>query len=296
MSREDEPIRRALVVVNPIAGRGAAARCLPRLEEGLRTIGLSATIEATGASGDARAITGKLAPEHDLVVVVGGDGTLNEVINGLGVDRPLALFPVGTGNVMAKELRLPRKVERFCRMVAAGRQRAVDVGSAGGRRFVAFVGAGFDALVARRMAERRTGAIRMADYAGLILGSLARYHFPRISATVDHGEPVASRGFVLVSNVRSYGGPFVITPQALCDDGELDVCVLPRAGRVRYVWTMLGLIARLPSALVGTRHLRGRRVRLEGEGDVAYQVDGDPAGTLPVEVEVLDTKARFLVP
>jgi len=289
-------MRRALVVVNPIAGRGAAGRCLPRLGEGLRTIGLSATIEATRASGDAKAITSKFAPDHDLVVVVGGDGTLNEVINGLGVDRPLALFPVGTGNVMAKELRLPRKVEGFCRMVADGRQRAVDVARAGGRRFVAFLGAGFDALVARRMAERRTGAIRMADYAGLILTSLARYDFPRISATVDGGEPVASRGFVLVSNVRSYGGPFVITPKARCDDGELDVCVLPRAGRARYVWAMLGLIARLPAALVGARHVRGRRVRLEAEGDVPYQVDGDPAGALPVEVEVLDRKARFLVP
>jgi len=289
-------MRRALVVVNPIAGRGAAGRCLARLEEGLRTIGLSASVELTRSAGDARAITNKLAPDHELVVVVGGDGTLNEVINGLGVDRPLALFPVGTGNVVAKELRLPRKVGGFCRMVGGGRQRAVDVCSAGGRRFVAFVGAGFDALVARRMAERRTGAIKMADYTGLILGSLARYDFPAISATVDGGEPMASRGFVLVSNLRSYGGPFVITPKARCDDGQLDVCVLPRAGRARYVWAMLGLIARLPSALVGARQLRGRRVRLEAEGEVPYQVDGDPAGNLPVEVEVLDRKVRFLVP
>ncbi len=289
-------MRRALVVVNPIAGRGAAQRCLPRLEKGLRDSGLEPTVAATAAPGDAEAMARDLAPDHDLVVVVGGDGTLNEVLNGLGADRPLALFPVGTGNVVAKELRLPRRIGAFCRMIAGGRERVLDVGSASGRRFLAFVGAGFDALVAARMAQRRTGAIRMADYVGLVLSSLATYDFPRITVTVDGAAPVASRGFALVSNVRSYGGPFVITPAAKYDDGQLDVCVLPRASRARYAWTMLGLIARLPAALVGARHLRGRRVRLEADREVHYQVDGDPAGTLPVEIQLLERKARLVVP
>lgn len=289
-------IRRALVVVNPIAGPGAAQRRLPRLEAGLRERGLALTVVATRAAGGARAATRELAPDHDLVVVVGGDGTLNEVINGLEADVSVALFPVGTGNVVAKELRLPRRIGPFCRMLGAGRERALDVGSAGGRRFLAFVGAGFDAAVARRMAERRAGGTRMADYAGLIVRTLADYDFPRITVAVDGAEPVASGGFALVSNVRSYGGPFVLTPRARCDDGQLDVCVLPRAGRARYVWTTLGLLAHLPPALMGARQLRGQRVRLEADDQVPYQVDGDPAGTLPVEVRVLDRKARFIVP
>jgi diacylglycerol kinase family enzyme len=197
--------------------------------------------------------------------------------------------------VLAKELRLPRGIGRFCETVARGRERALDLAAAEGRRFVSMVGAGFDAAVAGRLARERAGAIRMARYAPLILSCLARFGKPRIAVSVDGAPPVEAQGFALVSNVRSYGGPFRITPHAVPDDGALDVCVLPRGGLARYVRAILALLLRCPR-LSGTRYLRGRSVRLTSTEAVPYQVDGDPGGVLPAMVELLERKVRFIVP
>ncbi|HUT36198.1 MAG TPA: diacylglycerol kinase family protein [Planctomycetota bacterium] len=287
-------MRRALVIVNPIAGRGKGSDRLGRVEQELRRVGIAAETVVTSQPGDARGAAAK-AQAHDLVAVIGGDGTLNEVLNGLDADRPVALLPLGTGNVLAKELRLPRRVGRFCDMLARGRERLLDLGAVEGRRFVSMVGAGFDAEVAARLASERTGGIRMRRYAGLILRCLARYGTPRIAVSVDGAPPVEAQGFALVSNVRSYGGPFCITPHATPHDGWLDVCVLPRGGLGRYVRAMLALLLRCPG-LSGTRYLRGRSVRLTSTEAVRYQVDGDPGGLLPATVELLDRKLRFIVP
>jgi diacylglycerol kinase (ATP) len=289
-------MRRALVIVNPIAGRGAGKRHLGDIERGLRRRGLSTQVAVTSQRGDARQAAADLAGDHDLVVVIGGDGTLNEVINGLEADPPVALYPLGTGNVLAKELRLPRKIARFCEMVERGRDRALDLSVAEGRRFISMAGAGFDAEVTATLAAARRGAIRMGRYVGPILRCLADYRFPRIAVSLDGGEPVEARGFVLVSNVRAYGGPFVIAADAVCDDGLLDVCVLRRGTRRHYVRAMVGFLLRCQRTLSGARYFRGRSIRLTSEERVRYQVDGDAAGFLPATFELLERKLRFIVP
>lgn len=287
-------MRGALVIVNPIAGRGRGERCLGELKDRLMGLGFTVATAITGAPGDAREAAAA-AEGHDLVVVAGGDGTLNEVLNGLDADRPLALLPLGTGNVLAKELRLPRRVDRFCQMVARGRERLLDVATANGRRFVSMVGAGFDAEVAARLAARRKGTIRMWHYTGLIASCLASYGEPRIVVTVDGHAAAEARGFALVSNVRSYGGPFTITPQAKPDDGQLEVCILPRGGLLRYIRAMLAFMLRWTGAS-GASYLHGRSIGLSSETPVRYQVDGDPAGFLPTTVQLSNRRVRFLVP
>ena len=288
-------MQRALVIVNPVAGQGAGQRRLSDVERGLNRLGLSTTVAMTGQAGDARAAATQAA-DHDLVAVLGGDGTLNEVINGLEADRPVALYPLGTGNVLAKELHLPRNATRFCQMVARGRERALDLGVAEGRRFVSMVGAGFDAEVAAALAAGRRGGISMAHYARPILSCLGSYRFPRIAVSVDEGEPVDAAGFVLVSNVRSYGGPLVVAPDAAADDGLLDVCVLRRGSRAGYVRAMLAFLLGCQRTLSGASYFRGRTVRLTAHDRVRYQVDGDAAGELPATVELLDRKLRFIIP
>ena len=289
-------MRRVLVIVNPIAGRGAAQRRLGEIEHRLRSHGLATEVAVTAEAGDARRDAAARGADHDLVAVIGGDGTLNEVINGLDADRPVALYPLGTGNVLAKELHLPHSPRRFCDMVARGRERTLDTASANGRRLVCMVGAGFDAEVAARLRAARRGAIRMRDYVRPTLSCLASYRFPRIAVSVDGAEPAHAEGFVLVSNVHTYGGPFVINPGARPDDGLLDVCLLRCATRLRYAWAMLAFILRCPRRLVPATYLRGRSVRLTAQETVRYQVDGDAVGDLPATVELTERKMRFIVP
>ena len=288
-------MRRALVVVNPIAGRGRGRHILHDVEQGLKRQGVCTNAAVTARPGDARLAAARAA-EHDLVVVIGGDGTLNEVINGLEADVPVALCPLGTGNVLAKELRLPRRVGRFCDLVRQGRERALDVASVQGRRFVCMAGVGFDAEVARSLATGRRGPIHITRYAGPILAHLATYRFPRLEVSVDGGEPVAAEGFALISNVRAYGGPLVITPDAQPSDGLLDVCVLRRGTRLAYLRALLAFFFGCQRTLSGAQYFRGRSVRVTAAAEVAYQVDGDPAGLLPATFELLNRKLRFLVP
>jgi len=287
-------VRRALAIVNPIAGRGKGQERLAEAQRGLRQAGFAVEVAVTSRPGDARAAAAA-AGAHDLLLVAGGDGTLNEVLNGLDMDRPVALLPLGTGNVLAKELRLPRRVSGFCAMVARGRERTLDLPAVEGRRFVSMVGAGFDAEVTARLAAERAGTMRMWRYAPLIVRCLARYGTPRISVCVDGAPPVEAQGFALVSNVASYGGPFRISPCARPDDGSLDVCVLPHGGFGRYLRAILALLARC-QGLSGTRCLRGRSVRLTSAEPVRYHVDGEPAGLLPATIEMLDRRVRFIVP
>lgn len=289
-------MQRALVIANPIAGRARADRFLHRLERGLRDHGVAATLAVTTQVGDAREHAASQAAEHDVVVVVGGDGTLNEVLNGLAVDRPVAICPQGTGNVLAKELRLPRRLDAFCAMVAAGREKPLDVASVGGRRFVSMAGVGFDAAVAGRLAATRTGGTRMGRYIRPLLRTFATYRFPRLVVSVDDREPMAAEGFALVSNVRAYGGPFVVASEAVHDDGLLDVCILPRGSRLRLVRAMLACMVGARRSLGGLRFFRGRHVHVSAAEQVPYQVDGDPVGSLPATFEVLEQKQRFLVP
>ena len=288
-------MQRALVIANPIAGQGKAGRVLRRLERGLLDHGIAVTLALTGGPDDARHRAGEAA-EHDVVVVVGGDGTVNEVLNGLEADRPLAVYPLGTGNVLAKELRLPRRIGRFCAMVSAGRHTELDVARAGERRFLSMAGAGFDAAVAARIASARRGAIRMRSYFVPILKCFATFRYPRMRVDVDGHQVAEARGFVLVSNVRAYGGPLVIAPDAVHDDGLLDVCVLPRGSRLAYLRAAFAFFIGAGRWLSGARYFRGREVRVAADEPVPYQVDGDLAGALPATIGLAGHRQRLLVP
>jgi diacylglycerol kinase family enzyme len=113
---------------------------------------------------------------------------------------------------------------------------------------------------------------------------------------VDAGPAVEAAGFVVISNVRAYGGPFLVTPDACPSDGLLEVCALRRGSHLARLRALFGFFVRLPKALSGVRYLRGRSVRVTAEEPVRYQVDGDPAGFLPATFEVLDRRLRVIVP
>jgi len=289
-------VESVLLIVNPVAGRGKGRPVLPELEAGLRDAGIEIQLAVTAQAGDARITAAASAADHDAVVCVGGDGTLNEVINGVPEGCPVAQFPLGTGNVLAKELRLPRRVRAFCEMVRAGKKKRLDVGAVDGRKFVSFAGLGFDAAITQAMAAERSGAIRMTRYASLTAGALARWTFPPIEVSVDGGEPVAAAGFALISSVRSYGGPLHVVPHARHDDGVFDLCILPRGSRLQYVRALTAFLLGCATVCSGARYYRGRTFHATSEHEVPYQLDGDPAGTLPVTVEVLDQPLQVIVP
>lgn len=298
---------RVLIIGNPIAGRGRARERIAALEALLRERGHEVEVHLTRGAGDggrrASGIdAGRPVTVPDRLVVAGGDGTVNEVVNGLSDPSsvPIALLPMGTANVLAHELGLPRSVAGVAEVVERGRARRLDLGVARGpwgeRRFLAVLSSGFDAMVVRELHRNRTGTMGYLKYVVGVLRQVGRYRPPRLRVSVDevHGLEGA---MVVVSKTRNYGGIFRIADRASCDSGVLDVCVLRRGGLAWLAWYGVGALCGGLSGRGGVHYLTGRRVSIDcAAGPVPVEVDGDDLGDTPVSIGIRPGAVSVLCP
>lgn len=299
------PARRIRVILNPISGAGRGRSYAPVVASELRRRGHFVDVLETRRRGDARRWASEIAG-WDAIVAIGGDGTVNEVVNGLprGAEVPLAVLPLGTGNVLAKELKLGRGPEAVCRLVDEWNVRWMDCGrierppiadAARIERFLMMVGTGFDAEILHRHHERRG---RMTQFTYFIWGLLTvfDYQAPRIRVEVDGRIVEEKATFVVASNVREYGGPFVFAPHARHDDGILDVMWF-RGRFARDVFRILWAgMFRYALEIGDTGYATGRHVVLESQDRAPLQIDGDPHGFCPIAITVDRQCFPVLVP
>jgi len=285
------------VILNPISGRGIGLKVLPRIEEGLRALGFEPEVMQTENAGEAKQFAAQTPDDCPYIVTLGGDGTLNEVINGVVPrDIPVAVFPTGTGNVFCKEIGLRSNVDFFLSLFTKGKVKRFDVGFAGSRSFISVSGAGFNAEVVRRMENVRRGTMRMFEYVVPTVQTLLKYPQPAIRVEVD-GEVVCEDAFIVeVGNTASYGGPMRFTTLARPDDGVLDVCAFTRTQRTKVFKHFFGIVTGLHLHFREVVYAKGKTVRLSSPGEVPTHVDGDGNGHLPVEYTILPMAARVLVP
>ncbi len=290
--------RKVKILVNPISGRGVGMKAIPHLRRGFRELGFDVETVVTERAGQAKQACWSLESNVAAVVAVGGDGTLGEVINGVGDQNiPIALYPAGTGNCLAKELHIPTNPELFCRMVAEGRTIGLDVAEwPGHRRFHSFCGVGFDAKVVEELSKHRTGAIQMSTYAAPIMNALKKYDWPAIRVEVDGEEITRSAGLVLVSNIKCYAVMEVAGAAAL-NDGLLDVCVFQTRSWKAMFRYALGAFTKTHTNDRDVLYVQGKKIRLSADRpNVPVQMDGDNAGTLPVDIHCVPNVVRFVVP
>jgi YegS/Rv2252/BmrU family lipid kinase len=297
---------RTCVIFNP-AARGNKAR---RFRHQLDTIGSQCSLKATTAPGDARRLAAAAVSEgSDLIVAAGGDGTVNEVLNGLG-DAPdgfararLGVLPLGTINVFARELGLPLRLERAWDVLQRGREKCLDLPrvefSADGvhqqRYFAQLAGAGWDARAIELVDWEHKKKIGPLAY--IIAGFRAlRELQPKITITVRDSCQSVTGEFVLVGNGRFYGGPVPAFPQADLHDGLLDLCVLPRLNW----WTLLrcapGLLMNRKAPAGVAQFIQTAGFELAGETQTAFELDGEWVGHLPATFSVEREKLRVIVP
>jgi YegS/Rv2252/BmrU family lipid kinase len=295
---------RPCVIFNP-AAKGEKAR---KFRAELDHIASGSVFKLTAAAGDARRLATEAVSEgHDTVVAAGGDGTLNEVLNGIG-DAPdgferarLGFVPLGTVNVFARELGIPLKPHAAWKVVESGHETTVDLpwlarirdGQSIRHYFTQLAGAGLDAR-AIELVDWETKK-KMGPMAYVLAGLRALRERPA-SITASAGEQRLNGELVLIGNGRLYGGNFRLFQEADMRDGILDACVFPRANWLTLLRCSLPLLlsGRLPAGSV--RRLRGARIRLEGAGRVPVEVDGELAGELPVTFGVERQGLRVVVP
>jgi len=291
-----------IVAANPYSGASDNRRRVDALARALAELGPTPRVV-----WDARERAATLADRAAMarcraVVAAGGDGTVAQVINELAPGTPLAVFPAGTGNLFAAAFGFADDPAALVRALAAGRTRALDLGRASApgasRLFALMLSAGLDAEVVRRLAAwRAAGAglrrVRRLSYVAPIAASLFTYRHPPVRVVA--GEAVASGAYCVVANAPAYALDLPVAPGARADDGALDWLVFERgnlAALAAYAW-----------AVWRRRHLTRRDVRtgratrltLDAARPVPVQVDGDPLGTTPVEVEVLPSALTVVV-
>jgi diacylglycerol kinase family enzyme len=252
--------------------------------------------------GELAALAAKGAQSGDLraVVAVGGDGTASVVRNHVPLSVPMVPVPMGTENLLGRYVAQSTEPAEVCRTIVDGVVIGLDLGSANGKHFLLMVSAGFDAEVVRTLHENRRGNISRAAYVMPTLRTMWRYTYPQMRLYFeDHAanrEPLHCR-WMFSFNLPLYAFSLPIAPDANAADGKLDICAFERGTArsiVRYLWHVW---RRKHAGLADTTIQHSRRFRVEPppDTDIAYQVDGDCGGTLPVDVEVLPSQLRLLV-
>ncbi len=246
-------------------------------------------------------------------MAAGGDGTVNEVLNGLPdpARTPITALPLGTANMLGHELRLPRTASGLADIIARGRTGLFDLGmatrlpddsahpppgaSAQERRLLLVASAGFDAMVIHHISAHRRGPQGLRRYVGPILRTACTYQPPRLTVHTPGQAPVQAE-LAVVANARNYGGLFHVARAARLDSGLLHAVVLRRASRLRLLVAALRALAARVAPCVALPGQAVRSVEVRSDEPVPVQLDGDPFGFTPVQFSVIPRGVRLLLP
>lgn len=292
ISGENLPLPKPLritVIANPVSGRVTAA-VLDRIRAQLSESGCQVQACTTEYSGHATELAAEVRDQVDMVAVAGGDGTVNEVVNGLaGSTVPLGVIPLGTANVLAKELGVARSVAAAIAALKSGVSKPVNLGCMDGRYFLLMAGAGFDAEVVHSLnsgLKNRTGRVAYV-WSGLRVLFCTSFA-DRVRVESEQGHCLQGTG-VIVHNAQYYAGPWRASPKASIQEHHFHVTVFHAHTRRATIGTMIALfqgegrhLNRDDVSEVKARTLR--LVPLTESAPVPIQLDGDPAGCLASKI------------
>ena len=294
---------RVCVIFNPTA-RGQKAEKLKKL---LDRFTRDCHCQPTSFPGEARALAASAVREgFDTIVAAGGDGTVNEVINGLG-DEPhgfskarLAVLPMGTINVFARELKIPLNLERAWEIILRGREITIDLpqaefisaGKTECRYFAQLAGAGLDSSAVEMVSWDLKKKIGPLAY--VVAGMKAlRTKQSKITATSETSSLTGE--MVLIGNGRFYGGAFILFPRADLRNGQLEVCVFPKINWQIICRAGIGLATARLHRLCGAQEMRATTVTLSADQKTFLQLDGENVGELPARFSIHPKTLRVIV-
>jgi diacylglycerol kinase (ATP) len=296
-------VRKATLISNPKTGRYASRRLRPiqELASNLESLGVAVDLKLTSAPGDAAAIAARAARNGSSdIIVAGGDGTINEAIQGLaGTRARLAIIPRGTANVLARELGLPLDDVQAVAVAAQGKSRKIYLGLAidettnESRHFVLMAGIGLDASVVRRVQPSLKKRIGKGAFWISGLSHLATWNPRPFTLEIDGVEYAAT--FAAVGKSPRYGGDLAITPGARLDQREFEVCIIQTKSRLRYLHLLsYAMRAGMPRDNPEVQFVKA--VSVKAYGDAQVQVDGELLGHLPMRFEIAPHSLEVIVP
>ncbi|MGF7186543.1 YegS/Rv2252/BmrU family lipid kinase [Desulfitispora alkaliphila] len=285
-------------VVNPVAGKGRTEKSWQGTLKTLQKLGFYISWDFTEYRGHGKEISSKAIEQgYQMIVAVGGDGTLNEVINGLGDSNvKVGLIPTGTGNDFARTLEIPLDPIEASILLGQLRTKLVDLGQVNGRKFLNMAGIGVDANVAQYINEYDGFLKGHAAYLLAMLKAILKYKPIPVQIKSCQGDMFYNVIMIAVANAKHVGGGIPIAPEAVIDDGNLDIIIIEEMSK-------LEIIKSIPLLLKG-EHLSHPKVHnfkckhLEGisEESVLVHADGDIIGYLPQTFYIEKKSIEIIVP
>lgn len=264
------------LIVNPKAGNGRSQRLLPYIEQFFQEKSLPYDIYITKGPKDAIKAAKKAAKTHDVLVAIGGDGTIHEVVNGMASsDAILGILPVGTGNDYARALGLPKEIHKACQALFEGNVKEMDLGHVLEQYFVNCVGVGFDGTVAYYANQGNKYVGGTWVYILAILKTLMTFRPMEMEIHLDERSFTLNSTLVAIGIGQSYGGGMKILPDAIVDDGLFDVCIIEETGRLKTLFTFPRVIYGKHLSLKEVAIYRSREVRIHMHSPMRLHMDGE---------------------
>lgn len=294
----------AILISNPTSGSYSFhSRQIEQICSTLQKQGWHAELKLTHASGDARRLAREAVEQHiDVVIAVGGDGTINEIIQELaGSETALGVLPSGTINVWAREVGIPLDLNGACNVLLHGQTRHIDLGKINEHYFLLMVGIGIDGEVT--LAVEKKPVKRLGVFGYLLIAAWWGARYPAFRTVLDLGHRTMKVNAIqiIVGNTQLYGGALKYTWQAKCDDGLLDICIIRKQNPLKRWAVIIDFLLRRHQRKQWVRYETSESIKLYTRQPVAIQVDGDPmghtySGDRPTFLHVVPQALKVIVP
>ncbi len=287
--------KRVLVITNPAAGCRRRAR-LAAILDALRDRGCDLVLETTSVRGDAELLARSIDYDCiDVVAIAGGDGTINEVLNGLDATAPpVAIIPIGTANVLAAEIGLGSTAKAIADTIAYGRPKPICLGIANERRFAVMASVGLDAEVVRHVSLDLKRYLGKGAYAYETLHQLLTLASPAFELSIE-GRDYLAHG-VIIANGRYFGGQFIVAPNASLDMPSFDICRCTRGGRRATLCYLASMVQGRLADRDDYEIVRAKHVRINGPEGAPVQADGDIITELPATISIQRDAVKLMYP
>jgi YegS/Rv2252/BmrU family lipid kinase len=290
---------RTAFIINPTGGGGHAGKVWPKIARLLDKSGQTYSAYLTREQGDGTWLAAKAAKEGaELVVAVGGDGTISEVLNGIELKKTiLGIIPLGTGNGFRHSTAIPGQWEEALYGLSSWSPRLVDVGRVNKSLFLNVVGVGFDAAVEQLASGKYHSLKGFLAYIPAFIEELASFkHFKASLNYNKHEQLINDALLVLISNGAYYGGQMSIAPQASIDDGELDLTLIRNIQPTETAVLAAQALLKRPFTHDSVSLEKLTKIVITAEDDVPIHIDGEVVGSQSIEIEIIPKALKLLAP
>lgn len=272
-----------LIIANPAAGANRASKIIPLVEEILKKKGIDYVFEITRCKGDETGIAKEgVKNGFNLIVALGGDGTVNQVVNGImGSGVTLGIIPAGTGSDLVKTLNIPVKTEDAVDLLLNGREHLIDIGEIKGktwgesRYFINIAGIGIDAVTVKELEYAKTIFKGKLAYFYALFRALKRYHGLKLKIVMKDINIPMFAYLAAVANGRFFGGGFKITPDADTADGLFDICIVEKVGIIKTLLSLTKVIKGSHTKIPEVKMYRGDNIIISSDSPMPIEIDGE---------------------